>query len=83
MDRHKVIEAFCELSATVGRSALHCNEPFDCFCHFNSDASESRYEFSKTVLNYIREAVYQRMRSESVPGPWSKPHATHKDISAQ
>lgn len=68
MEKAKIVAEYCKLSATVAGQVFKCAHAADCFCgDFESRVGGLwNYQYEDAVLDYIREAVYERMKREGV-----------------
>lgn len=69
MTKYEVRAALCELADEVMRRKFDCMHPADCFCRENSHRDVIPYQFSEAVMDYIRDAVREKMTREGCPSP--------------
>ena len=63
MDKSEVIQHFCELASTVGEVKFRHKIPHDCFCK-DSHCSFGSFQFDEEVLQFIKDAVNEKMNKE-------------------
>lgn len=72
MDKQEIVKEYCRLSATVAGDVFKSRHAADCFCGEREKQLGDfgvrfwNYAYEDAVLEYIREAVYARMKSESI-----------------
>lgn len=66
MNRDEVIERMCAIHGVVAHS--HAGEfyPADCFCRQSIDPSFSHYQNTGKAIEYIRQAVMEKMKRDGV-----------------
>jgi len=68
MTRQEVLSKLCEITSEVGREVYHSQYAHDCFCGASKFADKGifKFLFESQVLDYIRDAVNEKMERERV-----------------
>jgi hypothetical protein len=64
MERQQVLEALCVIAREVQYAKFHYAISADCFCGLNK-MTWGNYEFSPQVIDFIREAVNEKLAREA------------------
>lgn len=66
MNKKEVIESFCELATKVGEEVFNHQFAHDCFCGASPMVTSLHtFQFEKPVLDFIVDAVNEKIAKES------------------